>query len=36
MSFDADEARFHRMATFGVFILDPSRTMSIIPSILQA
>ena len=34
MSFDTDEAEMHRMATLGVFILDPTRTMSIIPSIL--
>ena len=34
MSFDTDEAEMHRMCTLGVFILDPTRTMSIIPSIL--
>lgn len=35
MSFDTDEAEIHRMATLGVFILDPTRTMSIIPAILS-
>ena len=35
MSFDEDSAVIHRMATFGVCVLDPTRTMSIIPSILQ-
>lgn len=35
MSFDEDSAIFHRMATLGVIVLDPTRTMSIIPSILQ-
>lgn len=34
MSFDEDKAVFHRMAILGAFILDPTRTMSIIPSIL--
>ena len=34
MSFDEDEAEMHRMTTLGVVILDPTRTMSIIPSIL--
>jgi hypothetical protein len=35
MSFDEDSAVFHRMATLGICVLDPTRTMSIIPSILQ-
>lgn len=34
MSFDEDSAVIHRMWTGGVFILDPTRTLSIIPSIL--
>lgn len=34
MSFDEDAAIIHKMATLGVAVLDPSRTMSIIPSIL--
>ena len=29
-----DKAVFHRMAILGAFILDPTRTMSIIPSVL--
>ena len=35
MSFDEDSAEFHRMAKFGVCVLDPTRTLSLIPSILQ-
>ena len=35
MSFDEDSAVIHRMATLGVCVLDPSRTMSLIPAILQ-
>lgn len=35
MSFDEDSAIYHRMATFGICVLDPTRTMSIIPAILQ-
>lgn len=35
MSFDEDSAVIHRMATLGVCVLDPTRTMSLIPSILQ-
>lgn len=35
MSFDEDAAVFHRMAKLGVCVLDPTRTMSIIPAILQ-
>ena len=34
MSFDEDSAIMHKMWEGGVFILDPSRTMSLIPSIL--
>lgn len=34
MSFDTDEAEIHKMATLGVVVFDPTRTMSIIPSIL--
>lgn len=30
-----DAAVFHRMAKFGVCVLDPTRTMSLIPAILQ-
>jgi len=36
MSFDEDSAVIHRMATLGVCVLDPTRTMSLIPSILSA
>lgn len=36
MSFDEDSAIIHRMATLGICVLDPTRTMSIIPSILAA
>lgn len=35
-SFDEDAAVIHKMAVLGVCILDPTRTMSIIPSVLQA
>lgn len=35
MSFDEDSAVIHRMAQFGVCVLDPTRTLSLIPSILQ-
>lgn len=35
MSFDEDSAVFHRMSTLGVCVLDPTRTMSLIPSILM-
>lgn len=34
MSFDEDSAVFHRMSTLGVCVLDPTRTMSIIPAVL--
>lgn len=33
-SFDEDAAVIHKMATLGVCILDPTRTMSLIPAIL--
>ena len=36
MSFDEDSAVFHRMAVFGVCVLDAQRTMSIIPAVLAA
>ena len=35
MSFDEDAAIIHRMATLCICVLDPSRTMSIIPAILE-
>lgn len=35
MSFDEDAAVIHRMATLGICVLDPTRTMSIIPAVLQ-
>lgn len=35
MSFDEDAAVFHRMATLGICLLDPTRTMSLIPAILS-
>lgn len=35
MSFDEDAAVFHRMATLGICVLDPTRTMSLIPAILS-
>lgn len=34
-SFDEDAAVIHKYATLGICVLDPTRTMSIIPSILQ-
>lgn len=34
MSFDEDAAVFHRMATLGICVLDPTRTMSLIPTAL--
>ncbi len=34
MSFDEDSAVIHRMATLGVCVLDPTRTMSLIPNVL--
>lgn len=35
MSFDEDKAVLHRMATLGLCILDPTRTMRLIPTILR-
>ena len=35
MSHDEDSATIHRLWQGGVFILDPTRTMSIIPAILR-
>ena len=35
MSFDEDAAVIHRMAVLGICVLDPTRTMSIIPAVLQ-
>ena len=35
MSFDEDSVVIHRMATLGTCVLDPTRTMSLIPAILQ-
>lgn len=35
MSFDEDSAVIHRMSTLGICVLDPTRTMSLIPAILQ-
>lgn len=35
MSFDEDAAVIHRMATLGICVLDPTRTMSLIPAVLQ-
>jgi hypothetical protein len=35
MSYDEDSATIHRMANLGVCVLDPTRTMSLIPSVLQ-
>lgn len=34
-SFDEDSAVIHKMATLGVCVLDPTRTMSLIPAVLQ-
>ena len=35
MSFDEDAAVIHRMANLGICVLDPTRTMSLIPAVLQ-
>ena len=35
MSHDEDSATIHKMTTTGICVLDPTRTMSIIPAILQ-
>ena len=34
-SFDEDAAVIHKQATLGICVLDPTRTMSLIPAILQ-
>lgn len=36
MSFEDDKAIMHRMTTLGVCILDPTRTMRIMPTLLRA
>lgn len=36
MSYDEDSCVFHRMATLGICVLDPTRSVSLIPSILAA
>lgn len=36
MAYDEDSSVIHRYAALGAFILDPNRTMSLIPSILAA
>ena len=36
MSYDEDSAVAHRMATLGVCVLDPTRTLSLIPAVLQS
>lgn len=36
MSYDEDSAVAHRMATLGVAVFDPTRTLSLIPSVLKA
>jgi hypothetical protein len=35
MSFEQDMAVLHRYATLAVVVLDPTRTMSFIPLVLQ-
>lgn len=34
-SFDEDAAVIHKMATLGICVLDPTRTLSLVPAILQ-
>lgn len=36
MSFDEDAAVIHKMATLGICVLDPTRTLSLIPAVLAA
>ena len=36
MSHDEDSATVHKYAEFGVCVLDPTRTLSLVPAILQA
>lgn len=35
MSYDEDSTVIHRMATLGICVLDPTRTVSLIPAVLQ-
>lgn len=35
MSWDEDSCVIHKMATLGICVLDPTRTMSLIPNVLQ-
>lgn len=35
MGTDEDSAEFHKMATLGICVLDPTRTFSLIPAILR-
>lgn len=35
MSYDEDSASIHALATLGICVLDPTRTMSLIPEVLQ-
>jgi len=35
MSFEDDKAVIHKMGQFGVCVLDPSRTLSLIPKVLR-
>ena len=35
MSTDEDSAEIHKFCTTGVCVLDPTRTMSLIPAVLQ-
>lgn len=34
-SYDEDSAVIHKMTTFGVCVLDPTRTLSLVPSVLR-
>ena len=36
MAYDEDSAVIHRYAAIGALVLDPNRTMSLIPAILAA
>ena len=36
MSYDEDSASYHTMETFGICVLDPTKTMSLIPEVLAA
>lgn len=35
MSYDEDSAQIHKMASLGICVLDPTRTVSLIPEVLQ-